>query len=59
MNLHKVTSESISMSKSNVKLSPNIVDRPSIDEVSLCYRGSVNGLVDIERWPVDYVSTHL
>jgi hypothetical protein len=37
---------------------PNVVDRPSIDEVNLCCRGSVDGSVDIDRQPVDYVWTH-
>jgi hypothetical protein len=39
---------------------PNMVDRPSIDiEVNLCYRGSVDGAVDIDRRPVDHEWTHL
>ncbi|KAI5715376.1 hypothetical protein M8J77_015103 [Diaphorina citri] len=27
--------------------------------MNLCCRGSVDGSVDIDRWPVDYVWTHL
>jgi hypothetical protein len=33
---------------SHIQLCPNIVDRPSIDEVSLCCQGNVVGSVDID-----------
>jgi hypothetical protein len=36
-----------------------MVDRPQIKEKNLFCRGSVDGSVDIDRRPVDYVWTHL
>jgi hypothetical protein len=44
---------------STLKECRNIVDRPSIDEVNLCCRGSVDVSVYIDPWPVDYVWTQL
>jgi hypothetical protein len=49
---------SFNMSK-GVSICPNTVDRPSIDEVNLCYRSCVDGLVYIDRWSLAYVWTHL
>jgi hypothetical protein len=39
----------------SLKVCPKIGDRPSIDEVNLCCLGSVDGSVDNDQWPVNYV----